>query len=332
MKDDFTSPLSVPLIETTDVQVHYHIRRGLFGYSTIRAVDGVTLAIQPSETLAIVGESGSGKTSFGRATLKLQEVTRGQIVFDGLDITHLKETQLKQFRASAQAIFQDPYSSLNPYMTLQQLVDEPMLIQGVKSKVEREDRTLSMLEAVRLRPAEQFLHVFPHMLSGGQRQRVGIARALILHPRYVMADEPVSMIDASSRAELLYLIQELQKLFSITVLYITHDIASARHFSNDIAVMYLGSIVESGTSTEVVERPLHPYTKALIDAVPEPNPANRLIKRPVISGEPPSSSRHPQGCPFHPRCPQFMPGKCDQARPQLREIKPKHYAACFLYE
>ena len=320
------------LVELAAVVVRFHARTGLFRTVAIDAVDGVSLTIEAGETVALVGESGSGKTTLGRASLRLVRAARGSVRFDGRDITGVPERELKDFRRQAQAIFQDPYSSLNPYRTVRETVEEPLAVHGIGTPQERTDRARKALEDVQLRPADGFLPMYPHLLSGGQRQRVSIARALVLEPRYVVADEPVSMIDASSRAELLYLLRDLQRTHGIAFLYITHDIASARHFAGRIAVMYLGSIVEIGTPEAVVERPLHPYTKALIDAVPEPDPANRLRERPVVPGEVPSAADPPAGCPFHPRCPRFMAGRCELARPALREAEPGHFVACYLYE
>ena len=320
------------LVDIQDLNVHFYARKGIFQRITIRAVNGVTLAIGRGETVALVGESGSGKTTLGRASLRLVKPVGGTIRFDGRDVTDLDEGRLKMFRRKAQAVFQDPYSSINSYMTISQIVQEPLLVHGIGSGAERQERTCKALEDVRLDPPEAFLTRYPHMLSGGQRQRVGIARAMALEPQYIVADEPVSMIDASSRAEILYLMQELQKAYGIAFLYITHDIASARHFSDRIAVMYLGSIVEQGSPDTVVEEPLHPYTQALIEAVPEPDPANRLRERQVIPGEPPSPAAMPSGCPFHPRCPRFMPGLCETRKPALQQVKPGHQVACFLYE
>ncbi|MCH8974027.1 MAG: ABC transporter ATP-binding protein [Chloroflexi bacterium] len=320
------------LVELSDLVVRFHARTGLFRTVAIHAVDGVSLTIEAGETVALVGESGSGKTTLGRASLRLVRPASGSVRFDGRDITDAPERELKEFRRQAQAIFQDPYSSLNPYHTVREAVEEPLAVHGIGTAAERTDRARKALEDVQLRPADVFLPMYPHLLSGGQRQRVGIARALVLEPRYVVADEPVSMIDASSRAELLYLLRDLQATYGIAFLYVTHDIASARHFAGRIAVMYLGSIVEIGTPEAVVERPLHPYTKALIDAVPEPDPANRLRERAVVPGEVPSAADPPAGCPFHPRCPRFMAGRCELQRPTLREVEPGHYAACYLYE
>lgn len=319
------------LVELRDLHVHFFARRGLFQRVTIRAVNGVSLALGRGETVAVVGESGSGKTTLGRASLRLVAPASGSVVFDGRDITTLGEGKLHEFRRHAQAVFQDPYSSINPYMDIGQIVEEPLVVHGAGGKRERMERVRKALEEVRLAPAEAFLTKYPHTLSGGQRQRVGIARALVLAPDYIVADEPVSMIDASSRAEILYLLRELQKRHGITFLYITHDIASARHFADRVAVMYLGSIVEEGPPASVIEGPLHPYTQALIAAVPEPDPANRLQERAVIPGEPPSPARLPAGCPFYPRCPRFMHGTCDVRTPALREVRPGHRVACWLY-
>ena len=320
------------LVELQDVDVHFHARKGLFQTVTIRAVTGVSLAIRRGETLALVGESGSGKTTLGRLSLRLVSPVRGTVRFDGEDITRLEERKLKGFRREAQAVFQDPHSSINPYRSVSQTVEEPLVVHGLGDRHERRDRVHQALEDVQLRPAASFAANYPHTLSGGQRQRVGIARALVLQPKYIVADEPVSMIDASSRAELLYLMRDLQQRYGIAFLYITHDIASARHFSDQIAVMYAGSIVELGRPDDVIERPHHPYTRALIDAVPEPDPANLHRHRPAVAGEPPSPAGLPSGCPFHTRCPQFMTGLCELERPVLRQVQPGHLAACYLYE
>lgn len=320
------------LAEAKELHVHFFSRKGLFQRTIVRAVNGVNLVISPGETIAVVGESGSGKTTLGRALLRLVRPAAGAVLFQGIDITKQDEGKLKWFRRQAQAVFQDPYSSINPYMTVEQIVEEPLIVHAAKDGAERKRRVREALEEVRLWPAESFLDKYPHTLSGGQRQRVGIARALVLQPTLIIADEPISMIDASSRAEILYLMRELQKAHGISFLYITHDIASARHFSDQVAVMYLGGIVEQGLPGAVIDGPLHPYSRALVEAVPEPDPANRLRDRPVIPGEPPSPSHVPSGCPFHPRCPRFMTGLCEQRKPALREAQPGHWAACWLYE
>ena len=246
------------------IKVHFSARKMLFRADTVRAVDGVSLALERGETVSVVGESGSGKTTLGRASLRLAPITEGSVVFDGIDLTQTPEGKLRWFRRRAQAVFQDPYSSIDPFMDVRQVLEEPLLIHGIQDKA---DRIQQALEEVRLAPAGEFAVKFPHMLSGGQRQRVGIARALIMQPDYILADEPVSMIDASSRTEILYLMRELQERLGIAFLYITHDIATARYFSDRIGVLYLGRIAEQGPPAEVLDDPLHPYTIALIEAV-----------------------------------------------------------------
>ncbi len=321
-----------PLVQLDDVDVHFFARKGLFSRTTIRAINELSLTVRRSETVAVVGESGSGKTTLGRVSLRLVKPAAGRVLFDGEDITDIDEGKLKGFRRRAQAVFQDPYSSINAYMNVSQIVGEPLVVHGVGDEAERDEAVRRALEDVRLSPVDNFVGKYPHTLSGGQRQRVGIARALVLAPDYIVADEPVSMIDASSRAEILYLMRDLQARYGIAFLYITHDIASAAQFSDRVAVMYLGRIVELGPPSEVIEDPLHPYTQALIDAVPEPDPRNRFRQRDVVPGEPPSPSNLPSGCAFHPRCPRFMPGICDPIIPRLVEAKPGHFVSCYLYD
>jgi peptide/nickel transport system ATP-binding protein len=263
----------------------FQSRKGFFGSVPIKAVDNVSLTISRGETVALVGESGSGKTTLGRISLRLLEPTAGRIIFDGREITRIAERQLVWFRRRAQAIFQDPYSSIDPLMSVYEIVEEPLLIHSVAGESERDAIVHEVLEAVKLTPIDEFKSKYPHELSGGQRQRVGIARALTLKPDYMVADEPVSMIDASSRAEVLGVLRQLQLDYRITFLYITHDIATARHFSDRIAVMHRGRIVEIGPTETVIENPRHAYTKALIAAVPEPDPSNRFRERQVADYE-----------------------------------------------
>ncbi len=317
------------LVRLEDVKMHFQARKGLFGYVVVKAVEGISIALGRGETLALVGESGCGKTTLGFVSLRLLEPTAGRVFFDGKDITHLEEGELTWFRRRAQPIFQDPYSSLDPFMRIYQAVEEPLLVHRVGEGEERENIVYKALEEVKLTPAEEFRSKYPHMLSGGQRQRVGIARALTLRLDYIVADEPVSMIDASSRAEILYLLRGLQKKYEIAFFYITHDIATARHFSERIAIMYLGRIVELGPSKEVIKDPLHPYTVALIEAVPDPDPSNRLRERRVVPGEPPSPIKLPTGCVFHPRCPIAIE-RCIAEAPLLIEHRSRRFAACHL--
>ncbi|MCY4624960.1 MAG: ABC transporter ATP-binding protein [Chloroflexi bacterium] len=317
-----------PLLTLNGIKVHFSARKMLFRADIVRAVDGVSLSLNRGETVSVVGESGSGKTTLGRASLRLAPITEGTVVFDGDDITRIPDGKLRWFRRRAQAVFQDPYSSIDPFMDVRQVLEEPLLIHAIQ---DRADRVHQALEEVRLAPAGEFSGKFPHMLSGGQRQRVGIARALIMQPDYILADEPVSMIDASSRTEILYLMRELQERMGIAFLYITHDIATARYFSDRIAVLYLGRVAEQGLPGEVLDDPMHPYTVALIAAVPEADPDNRLRDRPTVPGEPPNPANVPTGCRFHPRCPEFMAGLCDVVEPELVEARIGRFVACHLY-
>jgi len=317
-----------PLIKLNDVKMHFTQRKGLHT-TTIRAVDGVSFSIDKGETVAVVGESGSGKTTLGRITLRILPPTSGQLVFDGNEITKTKERDLDWFRRVAGMIFQDPYASINPRMQVEQIISEPLVIHKMNKKTRR-DKVFQRLEEVKLTPPDVFASKYPYTLSGGQRQKVAIARAMILDLKYIVADEPVSMIDVSNRAEILCLLKEIQTRHGITVLYITHDIATARYFADRIAVMYLGKIVEMGNSGEIISEPLHPYTQALLEAVPEPNPNNLLRERKEIKGEPPRPDNIPQGCRFHPRCFASKRGQCDRMEPQMIEAKPSHHVACFL--
>ncbi|HEX77519.1 MAG TPA: ABC transporter ATP-binding protein [Dehalococcoidia bacterium] len=319
------------LLMLEGVKMYFQVRSRFFGSLAVKAVDGVSLEVKRAETLAVVGESGSGKSTLGRVSLRLIRPSAGRVIFDGEDITAANDAELKRFRKRAQGIFQDPFSSIDPFMNIYQILEEPLFIHGLGNSRERRRLIYEALEEVKLTPPQEFAPKYPDRLSGGQRQRVGIARALILRPDYVVADEPVSMIDASSRAEILYLLRELQDRHGMSFLYITHDIATARHFSHRIAVMYLGRIVETAPTKELIEKPRHPYTMALIEAVPSPDPANRFRERRVIPGEPASPTRVPPGCRLHPRCPLFIRGKCDVIEPPLIEVMESHYAACHLY-
>ncbi|BAS26435.1 dipeptide ABC transporter ATP-binding protein [Limnochorda pilosa] len=320
------------LLALEDMHVHFQARRGLLRAETVRALDGVTLEVRRGEALAVVGESGSGKTTLGRATLGLVTPAGGWVRFDGQELAGLDARGLKAFRRRAQAVFQDPYASLSPYMSVQEIVEEPLLVHGPVEPAERRQRALEALAAVGLDPPEAFADRYPHGLSGGQRQRVAIARAMVLDPEYLVADEPVSMVDASQRAEILDVLRALRADRDLTLLYITHDLASARHFADRIAALYLGSVVELAPAGTLVEQPLHPYTRSLLQAVPEPDPANRTRLRPVVPGEPPSAARVPPGCPFHPRCPEAIAGWCEVERPRLLPARPDHWVACHLHE
>ena len=319
------------VLELLDAKMSFRVGRGFFHGTTLTAVDEVSMSLKRGETLALIGESGSGKTTLGRLTLRLLEPTGGKIIFDGKDITHVSEGKLSWFRKAAQTIFQDPYSSLNPAMSVQNILEEPLEIHHLNERKVNEETIFNALKNCGLTPQENFLPKHPHLLSGGQRQRVAIARAIILRPKYIVADEPVSMIDASGRVEILDLLRSLQVSYGISFLYITHDIATTRYSSDRIAVMYLGRIVEVAPAEELIRNPLHPYTVALIGAVPEPDPSNLQRERPSIPGEAPIPIELPPVCRFNLRCPKFMKGTCDKEDPALEEIAPNHFVACHLY-
>ena len=315
-------------MDLQNIRTYFYVRKGFFRTLTVKAVDDVSLKIDKGETVGIVGESGSGKTTLGRTTVKLEKPVSGKIIFEGKDITNVKG-DIKWFRRKTQMIFQDPFMSLNPYMTVKQIIEEPMIIHKFDEK-ERKERILKALADVRLLPSEEFLPKYPHMLSGGQRQRVGVARSLVLEPTFLVADEPISMIDASSRAEVLFLFGEIQKKYALGVMYITHDVATAKYFSDNIAVMYAGKIIEYGPTIGVLKNPLHPYTTALMEAVPSPDPQNRFRFRKVVPGEPPNPISPPTGCRFHPRCP-YATERCKKVEPLLRELS-GHRIACHFAE
>ena len=324
-------------IEVADLKKWFPVRKGFLAslisreQSFVRAVDGVSFKIKSGEIFGLAGESGSGKTTTGRILLKLIEPTSGTIYFKGKDITTLPEKKLKPLRHKMQIIFQDPYESLNPRMTISDILGEPVIVQKtVSSAAEVRDKVVQTLKDVELVPPEEFLLRYPHELSGGQRQRVAIARAFILNPEFIIADEPVSMLDVSIRAEILNLMFDLVEKFNVSFLYITHDLALARHMCDRIAIMYLGKIVEMGLTEKIVYEPLHPYTKALISAVPVPDPTAERIKV-VITGEIPSPVNPPSGCRFHTRCPVVM-DVCPKEEPPLIDVGKEHYVACHLHK
>jgi peptide/nickel transport system ATP-binding protein len=318
------------ILELQNLRMYYYVRQGFFKTVPVKAVDGVSFNLPRGEILALVGESGCGKTSLGRTTLRLLEPVGGKLVFNGKDVTHEKQKDLMWLRKEAQIIFQDPYSSINPFMNIHQILEEPLIIHKVEDPKTREEMIHRALEEVRLSPVEEIVRKYPHMLSGGQRQRVTFARALLLDPIYIVADEPVSMIDASSRVELLRVLSNLQKIHNLSILYITHDISTAKYVSDNLAVMYVGKMVEKGNVLKVTEEPLHPYTQGLISSVPDPDPNNRHEFREVIPGEPPNAINPPPGCRFHTRCPHVMP-ICKEKEPKLIEVEPARFTACFLY-
>jgi len=298
------------------------------GHAELRAVDGVSLEVMRGETLGLVGESGCGKSTLGRLLLRLQEPTGGRVYFDGQDITGLSQSALRPFRRKMQIIFQDPYSSLNPRMTVQAALAEALRVHAmVSSASEEHQRIAALLERVGLRP--EHMRRYPHEFSGGQRQRIGIARALAVSPSFIVADEPVSALDVSIQAQIVNLLSDLQEELGLSYLFIAHDLHVVEHVSRRVAVMYLGRVVELATSDQIYSQPRHPYTEALLSAAPEPDPTARK-RRLLLEGDVPSPLDPPSGCAFHPRCPIAEKGLCDREVPGLRTLVPGHEVACHL--
>jgi peptide/nickel transport system ATP-binding protein len=319
------------LLRVENLSKWFEIRRGLLAPPlTLRAVDGVSFQLAKGEAISLVGESGSGKTTLGKTLLRLYEPTSGRIEFKGRDVTKLEDEDLLWYKRETGLVQQDPYGAMPSFMTIYRILEEPLIIHKVGTKEERSERIFRALEEVRLTPVEDFAFKYPHMLSGGQLQRVAIARALILRPSFVVADEPVSMLDASVRVEILTLMRELQEKMGISFVYITHDLSTTRYFSERIFIMYAGHLIEQAPSKELVKEPLHPYSQALINAIPDPDPENRKRLRKVPPGEPPSLINPPPGCRFHPRCPYAM-DVCRKQEPPEVEVRSGHVVKCWLY-
>ena len=320
------------LLHVDDLKMHFPIYRGVFQrqVGAVRAVDGVSFDVKRGETLGLVGESGCGKSTTGRTILQLYKPTAGNVTFEGTDLVKLKGEQMRQMRRKMQMIFQDPYASLNPRMTVAQLVGEPLMVHNAATGAEINERVAHLLELVNLNPA--FASRYPHEFSGGQRQRIGVARALALQPSFIICDEPISALDVSIQAQVVNLLEELQEQFNLTYLFIAHDLSMVRHISDRVAVMYLGVIVELAARDELYSKPLHPYTQALLSAVPIPDPvADAKRQRTILQGDVPSPANPPSGCRFRTRCP-IAEAVCAESRPEFREIRPGHFVACFFAE
>jgi oligopeptide transport system ATP-binding protein len=320
------------LVRVEDLKVHFPIYRGVIRrqVGSVKAVDGVSFEIKKGETLGLVGESGCGKTTTGRTIVQLYKPTAGHVYFQDTDLMSLKEEPMRLMRQEIQMIFQDPYASLNPRMTVRDIVAEPILAFGLATGKDLDARVKELMSLVKLDP--DFMHRFPHEFSGGQRQRIGIARALALNPAFIVCDEPISALDVSIQAQIVNLFEDLQKELNLTYLFIAHDLSMVRHISDRVAVMYLGIIVELADRNEIYNNPLHPYTKALLSAIPVPDPEHyRKRSRIIMEGDVPSPANPPSGCRFRTRCP-LADQECEKGRPEFREILPGHFVECFKAE
>lgn len=322
-----------PLLSVRDLHVWYELRKWGFAHAGyVKAVDGVNFDLDRGEAIAVVGESGCGKSSLMKTILGLVPITEGEILFEGKKLTEMDRKGMRWYRSQVGFVQQDPFGALAPFMNVRRILEEPLIINGVDDKAERLERIHRVLEEVKLTPVSEVLNKFPHMLSGGQQQRVVIARAMVLEPKLLVADEPVSMLDASVRVEILRLLRNLQESHDLAVIYITHDLSTVRYFSEYIFVMYAGELVEMARVDDLLRNPQHPYTRALLEATSDPDHRNALVYRELPPGEPPSLVKPPSGCRFHPRCPEFMAGKCDVKVPPDFVTQPRHRVACWLYE
>ncbi len=318
------------IVRVENLWLKYPLSRGVFSRVYLYAVNGVSFSIQPGETLGLIGESGSGKTTLGKAVLKLLDISDGKVFWGNIDVTKMKEGKVRKLRRYFQLIQQDPYGALDPRMRIYDAVAEGLRVHKlVDSREEEEEIVYKALEQVKLTPPETFAYKMPDELSGGQRQRVVIARALVLKPKFVVADEPISMLDASTRGQILEILNNARNENNLSILFITHDIAIASYISNRIMVLYSGKVVEVASSEEIIKNPMHPYTQALIEAIPKPDPKAK-VPEPKIKGEVIPLLDKPKGCVFYNRCPFAMP-ICKEKEPELKEIKSGHYVACHLY-
>lgn len=323
----------VPLLSVQDLHVWFELRKFGFGRAGyVHAVDGVDFDLDWGSAIAVVGESGCGKSSLMKTILGINKPIKGDIVFDGRKLSEFNRKDWKWYRSQVGFVQQDPYGAVPPFLTIQSALEEPLIINGIKDKVEREERVRKVMGEVKLNPVDEYLDKYPHMLSGGQLQRVVIARAMILEPKLIVADEPVSMLDASVRVEILKLLENLQESHNLAVIYITHDLSTVRYFSERIFVMYAGKMVEKSEVEELINNPKHPYTEALLTATSEPDAENARMFKEVPPGEPPSLVNPPDGCRYNPRCPKVIPGLCDVKIPVHTQISSDHVVACWLYD
>lgn len=314
-----------PILQIRNMKKHFNLGNG----KILKAVDNFSIEIKRGETFGLVGESGCGKSTAGRTIIKLYDATEGEVIFDGEDVHKLTGKKLKEFNRNMQMVFQDPYASLNPRMTVGNIIAEGIDIHGLYKGAKRKERVMELLRAVGLN--DEHASRFPHEFSGGQRQRIGIARALAIEPKFIIADEPISALDVSVQAQVVNLFKRLQKEMGLTYLFIAHDLAMVKHISDRIGVMYLGSLVEVTTSEALYAKPLHPYTQSLLSAIPIPDPEiERTRERIILQGDVPSPLNPPSGCPFRTRCPQAM-AKCADSMPPSKEVEPNHFVACHLY-
>ncbi|MCI0182741.1 MAG: dipeptide ABC transporter ATP-binding protein [Acidibacillus sp.] len=322
--------MSDALLQVRGLEKYFPIKKGVMRLTkgNVRAVDGVSFDVKAGETFGLVGESGCGKSTTGRSILRLIEPTGGEVIFDGKDIRKLGQTEMRKMRKEMQIVFQDPYASLNPRYTVRQILEEPMIIHGLHGgAAERKKKVIDLLETVGLSGSR--MNRYPHEFSGGQRQRIGIARALAVSPKLIIADEPVSALDVSVQSQVLNLMNDLQNEYGIAYVFIAHDLSVVKHISDRIGVMYLGKLVELGPAEELYEKPLHPYTQALLSAVPIPDPEIKR-ERIILQGDLPSPSNPPSGCYFHPRCKDCM-AICKTTAPEWKEVEPNRFVACHLY-
>lgn len=321
------------LLSIEDLHVWYELKRFGFGHAGyVKAVDGVSFALKRGDAIACVGESGCGKSSLMKTIIGLNRPTEGEVVFDGAKLTETTGDEMRAWRSKIGYVQQDPFGALAPFMTIQTILEEPLIINGVSDKAERQERIERALTEVKLTPVQEVLDKYPHMLSGGQQQRVVIARAMVLDPELLVTDEPVSMLDASVRVEILRLLRGLQTSHNLAIIYITHDLSTVRYFSEFIFVMYAGEIVEIAAMEKLLDNPQHPYTQALMEASSDPDANNALVMRDVPPGEPPSLVNPPTGCRFNPRCKHMMPGLCDVKHPPMFHTEDEHDVLCWLYD